>query len=86
MNAVFTQHALNQMEEREVDRPDVNRLLRLLDRVTKTPGGLDNSSDVVLISRDSDSATYIVRVGSLRVVLISDTSKDKIFVANVYHN
>ncbi len=84
MSAVFTQHAIDRMQARGVDRADVDRLLGLLDRVGETAGGLDSSPDVALIKRNSDGATYIARAGSLVAVLITGTDNDSVVVANVY--
>ena len=84
MSAVFTQQAIDRMQERKVDRTDVDRLISLIDRVGETSGGLDRSPDVAVIRRNSDGAMYIARAGSLRAVLITGTSEDSVVVANVY--
>lgn len=90
MNVVFTQHAVDRMRERGFDPSDVNHLLGVIDRVSKTPDKLTNSPDVALLKLKGKEAMYLVRAGSLRAVLIADTGtspdggRDGIIVANVY--
>ena len=88
MSAVFTQHAVDRMQERSVDRSDVDRLLGIIDRVSEAPGGLERSPDVALVRNKGGEAVYLVRAGSLRAVLMAkpgpDGGRDAIVVANVY--
>lgn len=83
MSAIFTQHAIDRMQERGV-KWDVDRLLGILDSIAEAPGRLESSPDVTLVRHSGDGAMYLVRAGSLRAVLITNTGKDGIVVASVY--
>lgn len=89
MNVVFTQHAVDRMQERRFDPSDVNHLLGVIGKVSETPGKLANLPDVALLKLKGEEATYLLRAGSLRAVLITGTGTDSdgeagIIVANVY--
>lgn len=90
MSAVFTQHAIERMREREISGADVKRLIEAVDNATKTPGGLESSQDVALLRHKGREAMYLVRAGTLRAVLIrKDTERPEdgegtVVVANVY--
>ncbi len=81
---MVTQHAIDRMQARVGKRQDVDRLLDILDRVAHVPGGLTSSPDVALVRNSGDSATYLLRAGSLRAVLITCTGRNGFVVANVY--
>jgi hypothetical protein len=87
MSVIFTQHAIDRMQEPGVERKDVEHLLDILDSVADAPGRLESSPDVALVRHSGDEATYLVQAGALRAVLITDLTDlgDKgIVVANVY--
>jgi hypothetical protein len=84
MSAVFTQHAVDRMQQQGVDRQDVAHLLGIVEKVANTPGSLDGRPDFTLVRTIGDGAVYLVRAGSLRAVLMTDTATDGVVVANVY--
>ncbi len=83
MSVIFTQHAVDRMTAHGAKRTDVDRLFAILD-AAPSPGDLINSPFVTRLRMSGDIATYLVRAGSLRAVLLTGLDKNDMVVAAVY--
>jgi hypothetical protein len=83
--AMFTDHAVEHMRQRDFTQIDLADLLKTVERMADNPAELRHSKDVVRVGRQQGEETFIVRSGDMRAIIAIDPAKpEKVFVLSVY--
>jgi hypothetical protein len=82
MSAMFTEHAVENMRQRDVSQSDLVHLLETVERVANNPIELTQSGDVVRVGRRRGENTFIVRAGDMRALI--SVKPEQVIVMNVY--
>jgi len=83
--AMFTDHAVERMRQKDFTQIDLADLLKTVERVADDPTELRHSRDVVRVGSQQGEETFIVRSGDMRAIIAIDPAEpEKVFVLSVY--